>query len=220
MCAKPAHPVTYIVSFPRSGHHGLMALLGDVSTNLTDHYCEFYNCVRHDGVEIPCPRSGIRREKGNFSCSAGKRFMKCHDFDLDLPLLSQNSYVVQYRHPFYSIESWYQLKAGGGRNLQDWTDFFNAKLEFWKRFIRKWVIGTAACDNVLLVPYFRLGQPEFVERVCKFMNLQTNGAAGLPLSYFMPRRQLNHEDPHFAAKEREIRDLLLKAGIPMEFSGP
>jgi hypothetical protein len=92
------------------------------------HFCEFY---RHCG-QIPCtdPRTN---------------FQKLHDFDLTVPNVVGRRYIIQYRHPFNSLISfyywWLQLGETQKRPLEDtrdaWEDFLGEPPR-WRENLRKW----------------------------------------------------------------------------------
>jgi hypothetical protein len=62
-------------------------------------------------------------------------FLKRHDFDLDVPILTDRWYVVQVRDPFEAIHSWAAMDGS------DYRQVFRDKLGYWSGFVRKWVLS-------------------------------------------------------------------------------
>jgi hypothetical protein len=154
------------VTFPRSGHHLLEKLLRNYWED-DFRYCEYYT---------HCRRTPCRDRDTNWQ--------KNHEFDLKLARTPDRFYVVQYRHPFEAISSWYQWELNSGflaeknGELKSWLQrlfhfwpklalmfepddrvrwerFLDEKLGFWRQFVEKWVLPGPA-DNMLLLPYGRL----------------------------------------------------------------
>jgi hypothetical protein len=94
-----------VVSFPRRGYHALIGFLSRVS-DFSSNYCEFYSCERHISVTIDCPKKHVPRRLKKNGCGAGNGFIKNYDFNLDVPYTRRVRYVMQYRHPFHSIQNW------------------------------------------------------------------------------------------------------------------
>jgi len=139
MCEIP--PPSWIVSFPRSGHHWLMNLLGRAHSGnltfdstppsgyprITGHlsYCEHYGCCR----KVPCAR--------------GAWLQKNHDFELALDV-DPAHVVVLYREAPEAIVSWYTLNHRGEkrddskRETANLSAFWDKKLPYWLGFMRKW----------------------------------------------------------------------------------
>ena len=137
------------ISFPRSGHHMLIRKITEYFSSISNTdvcikhhsrkasntdtdknsfvYCEYYNACQ----TIPC----IDKR-----CN----FQKSHDFTLDLPLNTEQQYIVQIRSPIDSITSLFELSLKTGwYNLEDtqkcWELFFDNQLDFYKKFYNKWV---------------------------------------------------------------------------------
>jgi hypothetical protein len=206
-------PRVFIVSFPRSGHHALVGFLNRVS-DAADNYCEFYSCEKHNGEPIECPQKHVNWRVKRNCCGAGKTFLKNHDFDLRLPYRKEDKFVVQYRHPFLSIKSWYEMESGKGKKLEPWPKFFEQKLAFWEDFVRKWVLELGDRDNVLPVTYDSLKDREVILQIAEF-----SGAGIKPeLDKFKPNfrektRQLESEREFFKERERAIAPLLAQVKI-------
>jgi len=117
---------TICATFPRSGHDLLFQCLQRYFMD-DFHYCEFY----HHCGKVPC-------------ADHSTNFQKNHDFDLTLFNNPAYNYVIQYRHPIESIISWYNLKLSNRQIREDtvtiWVYFLHQKIEFWKKFVKKWII--------------------------------------------------------------------------------
>lgn len=202
-------PNTYIVSYPRSGHHAMIGFLSRIS-NLDEDYCEYYKCEKHNGQAIPCPKSKMHWRMKKGCCGAGKRLLKNHDFDLKLPYNKTDKYIIQYRHPLLSIQSWYELESK--KNNYDWGTFFNEKLGFWVAFIEKWVLAHQNSQNVLLVPHLSLKQASTIEKIIRFVGSDID-----PNKHFTPNfkaeRELTQNIEFLRQKETELLPLLEKVGI-------
>ncbi len=99
-----------------------------LEVNSTFHYCEYYYSCR----SIPCP-------------DANNKFQKSHDFQLDLPVLAEESYLVQTRHPMGLLISWYELRLKKGRELDTvagWLRFVQRKIPYVDGFLDKWIPAT------------------------------------------------------------------------------
>ncbi len=142
------------ISFPRSGHHllinGLLKYFSKDPTypNIEDStrcknilqagelfYCEYYDHCRNH----PC--SDYR-----------SNFQKIHDFNLDL-ICKIEKQIVQIRHPIESIISYYKYHYG--ENLlekEHWIKFALEKADYWKGFVKKWVIENSS-SKLLVISY-------------------------------------------------------------------
>lgn len=215
--AKP-EPRVFIVSFPRSGHHALIGFLSRVS-DAADNYCEFYSCEKHNGELIECPQKHVNWRMKKNCCGAGKTFLKNHDFDLRLPYREEDKFVVQYRHPFLSIKSWYEMESGKNDKLEPWPKFFEQKLVFWEGFVRKWLVALGDRDNVLPVTYDSLKDRDVILQIAEFID------AGMKpdLDKFKPNfrgktRQLESDSAFFKEREQAIAPLLAQVNIDPLFS--
>ena len=204
----------FLVTYPRSGHHALMYFLSALSKSIASDYCEYYKCKGHDNTPISCPKEGLHAREKGFVCGAGRRILKNHDFGLDLPVRQDWKYIVQYRHPIYSIESWYKLERRNGRDM-DFLDFFEEKLDFWKKFIERWVIGSAARENVLLMPYEKLGDVDRLLSASRFIGVGNVNVTALGDGYFRPKSGLDFLLPKEVYRDTEgrLEELLYAAGL-------
>ena len=115
------------VSFPRSGHHLLVNFLQRYFGGRFA-YCEYYNHCQQQ----PC-------------ANPANNLQKSHDFGLELPADGAGDYLLQYRHPLYSITSNYFLHL---RSLERrGRSFENRRLS--PDQLRRWVWGT---DRILRSP--------------------------------------------------------------------
>ncbi|MCG3178664.1 MAG: hypothetical protein BIFFINMI_00992 [Phycisphaerae bacterium] len=126
-CGADLTPGVQGVSFPRSGHHVLVDTLRDYFGDALG-YCEFAGgCGCRP---CPDPRTNLQKD---------------HDFDLGVPD-DGRPFLVQFRHPLPALVSWYgfELRAAGVREgnepVGQWRDFARAKLDFWRRWMMRWVL--------------------------------------------------------------------------------
>lgn len=142
---------TYLVSFPRSGHHlsvrGLQAAM-----NHQIVYSEFY------------------RSKHNMDNCDCVNLQKSHDFDMALPIREDYNYIVLIRGFELAVESWYKLSAPEGIDLETFRD---EKKEYFDKFMEKWVSSPNFDDspNRLVVSYHDLVDKkiETVAAMARFM---------------------------------------------------
>lgn len=119
------------VSFPRSGHHALKDVLAEYFGSAF-HYCEFY----------------LEPEK-RFGTCARSNYQKQHDFDLDVPIMTDRRYLVQVRNPIAAIQSWMDLDVRTGERPhfschEDWHAEFSSRLRYWTGFVEKWYVQRIA----------------------------------------------------------------------------
>ncbi len=109
------------------------SLVGDAEF----HYCEYYySCRQH-----PCD-------------NPGNKFQKSHDFDLSLPVLSQQKYVVQFRKPLGLLISWFEMRLPRKREVDSpdgFIAFVNRNSAYVDGFRKKWI--ESHLPNRLLVDY-------------------------------------------------------------------
>ncbi len=225
------------VSFPRSGHHLLVDCIRDV-VGPELRYCESYGHCRR----VPCP-------------SPSTNWQKTHDFGLAVPIDGTHRYIVQYRHPIDSIASWYRWELERGIRAEwngtmatrilrrvpgwpalavtvrpdtpaRWGSFARDKLQFWRRFVDKWLLSTSDVD-LLALPYDQLVSQPRVElgRVLGFV------APGLDVDSAdldridrrsiapNPPRPSPHHDPVLLAElEESVAAELRSLGIQRRFT--
>lgn len=204
----------FVVSYPRSGHHAFIGFLNKVS-DFAQNYCEFYSCTRQNGDIIPCKYAHVPANLKRFGCGAGNTFLKNHDFDLALPYKKHLKYIVQYRHPFLSIKSWYEMERSKGKRVPSWEEFFNHKLAFWIKFMEKWVIKYGECENVRLVPYESLGDQQFVTELAVFAGAELQANLENVTYKFEAKRTIEYEDYLFETEKRLLNILEISKIAPL-----
>lgn len=145
------------ISYPRSGHSAVY--------HIAKHYFgdSLVYCSRHQCgcATVPCAnpaRTFAKNHDLDLRTSSGippaKRywtFAKNHDVDLPtssgIPILPAERYFIQYRSPARSIVSNFQLYCAHHPDRCDrkhWEDFAYRQIQFWNRFIDKWVLNFPA----------------------------------------------------------------------------
>jgi len=129
---------TECVTFPRSGHHALLACLHRYFGEQL-RYCELYQ-----------PRQFLAEQgiasHGPMDEDPATNFQKNHDWDLKLRRRPGRLYLVQYRLPTEALASWYKLDLidqGGEDTRPRWETFARRGCDFWRGFMRKWAIKPA-----------------------------------------------------------------------------
>ena len=171
------HPIS-CVSYPRSGHHMLVRLLTGYFGDAL-HYCEYYEHCQQSPCSDPLTN-----------------FQKNHDFDLALPNDAGRRYIIQYRHPVTAIISWFELalKNGWKHDVREDTRecfarFLRDKMQYWRGFVRKWVIDNDHPATVVL-PYVQFSdQPE-----SHFRQVLELIAPGHPVDEKLLVASLDHEN--------------------------
>ena len=101
------------------------------------HYCEYYYACR----EHPC-------------VDDSNTFQKSHDFELKLPCIPEQKYLVQFRQPLGLLISWFEMRLPRKREV-DSADGFIAFLDrnrhYLEGFREKWI--DSELPNQLLVDY-------------------------------------------------------------------
>jgi len=122
------------VSYPRSGH----ALVYQIAIRYFGEafiYCDANN-TNHCGCEsVPC-------------INPARTFAKNHDFSLKhsggMPVIPSERYFIQFRSPVRSIASNYYLfrrNKFSRRKKSEWQKFALDSIEYWNRFVDKWVLN-------------------------------------------------------------------------------
>jgi hypothetical protein len=116
------------VSWPRSGHHMLVRLLKLYFGSEFNYYNSYADDVPFDGVVPPPNKNNIH-------------FSKSHDFNLDMPQLAGQKYLVQYRDFINSTVSNYELFVlhGGEDSPASFQTHASNEFSRYKRFMSKWV---------------------------------------------------------------------------------
>lgn len=136
-----------LITFPRSGHHFLINILMSYfeSAGIEFAYCEYYSHCR------------------TFPCSDSRLFIyKNHDFEGDIPILDDIDYIVQIRHPYMAIQSFFDIslyhdpqnienlsskpfknffrsKRISNLSYKSFNKFLRAQVSYYRRFCRKWL---------------------------------------------------------------------------------
>ncbi|MDC7218883.1 MAG: sulfotransferase [Spirochaetales bacterium] len=150
-----------IETYPRSGHHFLIHKILYPICNNPLNYCE---CYDHCNT-VPCPDN--------------RRIQKSHDFLLKDPILENFKYLIQYRHPYESIVSFFKLmETENNVNYQydrkGWNDFLNNKIDYWLAFMDKWAGSQSLFNNdVMHVQYSQLinDLEETVTKITHFIEI-------------------------------------------------
>jgi len=142
-----------LISFPRSGQHLTERVLRFYCgrKKIKFSYCEFYNHCR------------------TFPCKSKRKFQKNHDFNLDLPILPEQKYIVLYRNNIEEqIEAYFRfdLKERWGLvhvgkieyqdpNKRDQLiKYIHGKTDYYIKFLRKWVFNNN--KNIYKIEYNKL----------------------------------------------------------------
>lgn len=129
---------TVNVCFPRSGHRFLRNL-----------------CQAYFGRDFK-----FRENHQGLGYSFGEaNYIKDHDLALlrggaGIPILPENRYLIQFRHPLESLVSYYEFQVRHGRlgdSKDEWEHFLMERLTYWTYFAQKWCL-----PNVLGSPFLRV----------------------------------------------------------------
>lgn len=115
------------ISWPRSGHHMLVRLL-TAYFGPDFGYCDFYgkgDCCRR----VPCARAGR------------VSLTKNHDFDLSVPQVAGQKYLVQYRDFVPSVISNFELHVLNGNpdTPLSFRRFASLQFDRYRDFAAKWL---------------------------------------------------------------------------------
>lgn len=122
-------------SIPRSGHHMLQRFLVEYFQNEMG-YCEFYR-----GAREGCCKSHTCTKAYDPLLGNSYYLQKSHDRDLSDPLLDDQYYIVQYRHPVVTIMSDYSLylnRTGFDDTKAAFVSFYNLVIQYRMGFLEKW----------------------------------------------------------------------------------
>ena len=131
-----------LVTFPRAGQHLVVGSLFSYFDIPLAKYCEFYSCC----LKFPCSRPNIFLHKS-------------HDFELlkeqrlpqvTIPIHNKHKYIVGIRHPYDCLLSWYKLEVTEyhTRNEGRFLRYLDDRMNYWKRFVDKWVLTRATNIHV------------------------------------------------------------------------
>jgi len=162
------------VSWPRSGHH-LVARLLQLYFAEEFIYCNYYGGIEGCCKTLPCARAGE------------VTFTKSHDFDLELPQVEGQKYLVQYRDFVPSVVSNFELfvREGGPDTPEGFRSFASSEFGRYRRFVRKWVLSD-------------FGQRQLV---LNYADLLNDPAVELA-------RMVGYFDPDHAVDEARIRTVI------------
>lgn len=79
--------------------------------------------------------------------------LKSHDFDLALEVPPGWDVIVQVRHPFEAVTSWFNTQTsryGWEDSYEHWSKWAPTAFLFWNRFVRRWVTSGKA---VMVIDY-------------------------------------------------------------------
>lgn len=181
------------ISYPRSGHHILMACLKDYFGDRM-HYCEYYTHCQ----TTPCPEGGSEIN-----------IQKSHDNQLDEIISPTKRYILQYRNPIkslvsqcYNHEKYVWNKES---TFEEWETFSNYKMELWEGFMKKWAQGNKEYNLLhLLYEDFLTDPKNFLEKTIKYIN-PTEVLDSSKLDKILKERKIepkrNIEDFHHYNKE-------------------
>ncbi len=190
--------VTECITFPRSGHTWLAAVLADYFGDRW-HYCESH-------------QDPIDRRIGP---ATNTNFQKNHDFLLDVPILDGRQYLIQARNPFCNLPSWRKLDEHDSPDdrppLQAQT---RERLTFWHDWVQKWIMALVPIRH--LVFYEELTRRPFLN-VCHIIRfLDAGEALSLDKAMAALRRHpldagQNHSERHYEAWREMIAPADAKA---------
>lgn len=140
------------ISFPRSGHHALKAVLENYFGDQLV-YCDNYRCRPENRLTVD-PKTNYQKE---------------HDLELTHPEdLPGVRYLIQIRNPIAAIGSWIDFDARVSNvpvlSRDEWRASFQSKLDFWYKWFSKWVVFNSSASR-LVVPYSHLIQAPY--RTCE-----------------------------------------------------
>ena len=160
------------ISWPRSGHHLLVRLLG-LYFGDNFGYCQFYGTDNTCCKTFPCTRTDVN-------------LTKSHDFKLGVPLISGQKYMIQYRTFVPSMVSNFELfvRRGGKDDRASFLTFAVHEFAKYSAFVEKWV-------SVPMSP------PQLIVR---YEDLLANPLTELRrvVKYFYPNSPVNEQALSFA----------------------
>lgn len=133
------------ISWPRSGHHLLVRLLqGYFGPGFG--YCEYHKAppsladLDQCCKQVPCAHLGRIH------------FTKNHDFDLKVPQVAGQRYLVQYRDFIPSVVSNFELfiRTGGQDSAESFRRFASNQFTRYLDFSQKWVTSEFARGQMLI----------------------------------------------------------------------
>lgn len=141
---------TYLVSFPRSGHHWLVRMLQHYFGEEL-HYCEHY--TQPECRMENCPETNLE---------------KSHDFDFELKPAGRHVIVLYRKDAAASMLSWIKAENPG----EDFQAFTRTRQEYWIKFLAKWTRPVRPGESRMILTYCDLlGNPVIaLGRVVAFLS--------------------------------------------------
>lgn len=204
------------VTYPRSGQTIFEHIMREYFGRENFIYVDSHNFNNM----IPCPGENIKCHK-------------THDFQLDVPKNLNFKYIIRVRHPLESIVSWYRFNFERvyPSETKDEKDFFyrfaENKIDFWIKFVNKWIIKNNNPDieilryhiflNDTLKEMSRVIENIFEEKVNKKRLLNVIS------SYQIEKKNNIYKFKHFEREkfkeiELQILSLINIIGIPSIFN--
>lgn len=229
---KPSGPIIG-VSWPRSGHHMLVRLL-QIYFGPEFGYCDFYGGNPWvDEIDVCC---------GSIPCKHADRIWltKSHDFDLDLPQIEGQKYLVQYRDFAPSVVSNFELfvRNGGEDSALSFRIFASGEFTRYLGFMQRWVHSDFASTQLMLNYSTFLSDPQGeLSRAVAFIapdhavdpdkiagaiaevdgqEVKLGRVKTLPKSGVHAKRDLNDFRHYTPMLERELETLSLTRRVVME----
>lgn len=141
---------TVLATYPRSGNGFLQRILK-----------EYY------GDRLKFHEQGKNDDHNKIE---GFNLIKNHDFNLDTPILKDWLYITQIRHPYFSIQSLFDMNIAKGRTMkyshEHFKKFLDEKLEFWIRFHSKW----SSSNYILVYENLMTNCEDELEKVIRIMS--------------------------------------------------
>lgn len=143
------------VSWPRSGHHMLVRLL-QLYFGPDLGYCDFYGGKPWvDEIETCCKQ---------IPCMHAERIWltKNHDFELNLPQIPNQKYLIQYRDFAPSVVSNFELfvRNGGEDSALAFRKFASGEFTRYLGFVERWVTSEFAAGQLHLNYSVFLSNPQ------------------------------------------------------------
>lgn len=124
------------------------------------HYCEYYYSCR----SVPC-------------CDAANTFQKSHDFELDIPCLPNQKYIIQTRNNLGLLISWFELRLPVKREIdspEGFVAFAKRMQPYLNGFRKKWV--QSDLPNRLVIDYddYLLNPEKYLQAAINLFDANAN----------------------------------------------
>lgn len=121
--------------FPRSGHRFLRSI-----------------CQTYFGKDMKFKSVHMVKDRAIEDAN----YVKDHDFGLwndkpDCAVTPEAQYLIQYRHPLESVQSYFEFRVHHGRNkdtAESWAEFLPWGMDYWKAFVGKWCLDAERMQGV------------------------------------------------------------------------